>query len=89
MNEIVNKQVELHLLTFKDETPSDSVMYVVYLLGLTELYKQRFVVTWINILLFAWLIINVAFGMLGWWFAWFPVLTMAFMAMLYRMITQE
>lgn len=89
MNNIVAKQVELHLLAFKDEVPADSVVYVIYLLGLTELYKQRFMVTWIHILLFAWLVVNVGFGVFGLWFAWWPLITMASMALLYRMITQE
>lgn len=89
MNNIVDKQVLLHLATYPDDAPTNETLYVVYLLSLTELYRQRYMLTWIHLLLIMWLLVNVGLGIFGAWFAWLPVLTMAFLAVVYRLLIRE
>jgi len=89
MNEAIQKQVELHLAEYSDDTPIDTLEHLEYIKVLFEIYEQRYIVTWIHTLLIAWVVANVAAGIVGLWFVWLPLISIAVCAVVFRIVTRE
>ena len=89
MNERVNYLVNLHLTEYPNDTPTNDFEQITYLVGLFDIYERRIIVTWIHLLIGAWLTVNMFCGVLGLWSVYLPLITMSIAAGVFRFVTRD